>query len=120
MRQRLGLPRQKTLPRLRSAFRTAGEKFEALKDLANTAVVVPYGDEGKRLVAALCALPPPDEMNVLLKKAQMFTVNITEGQVGELLKAGAIRDIRTGDQDRSFWIACETGYDCCDLGLGEV
>lgn len=119
MRQRLGLPRQEKRPLLRGAFRTAGEKFKALDDLANVAVVVPYDEEGKRLVAALCALPPPDEMNALLRKAQMFTVNITDCQAGKLLEAGAIREIRTGDQDRSFWIACETGYDCSDLGLGD-
>ena len=117
-RQLRGLPPEKNPPRLRAAFRTAGEKFKALDDLANTAVVVPY-EKGRELVAALCALPSAEEMNSLLGKAQLFTVNITENAARKLADAGAIREIRTADGGRSsIWIAEEASYDRIDLGLG--
>ena len=117
-RRLLGLPQEKNLPRLRAALRTAGEKFKALDDLANVAVIVPYG-KGKELIAALCALPPAEEMNVLLRKAQLFTVNITENTARKLYKSGAVREIRAADGEGGIRIAEEASYDCADLGLSE-
>ena len=116
--QRNGLAPERKLPRLRAAFRTAGERFEALDDLADTAVVVPYG-EGEQLIAALCALPPPEEMNALLRQAQMFTVNITENTARKLHETGAIRELSISDGSRAVWIAENASYDRADLGLGD-
>ena len=115
-RQRLGQPPEKQPPRIRGAFRTAGEKFKALDELANTAVIVPYGD-GKDIIAAMCALPPPEEVNALLRRAQRYTVNITESAARKLSEVGAIREICVSD-DVGVWIAEESGYDTADLGLG--
>ncbi|MBQ9501214.1 MAG: hypothetical protein IJU70_03555, partial [Lentisphaeria bacterium] len=115
-RQRLGLPPEKQPPRIRGAFRTAGEKFKALDELANTAVIVPYGD-GRDIIAAMCALPPPEEANALLRRAQRYTVNITESTARKLFEAGAIRELRISG-DVGVWIAEESGYDPADLGLG--
>ena len=109
-------PPEKQPPRIRGAFRTAGEKFKALDELANTAVIVPY-DEGKDIIAAMCALPPPEEVNALLRRAQRYTVNITESAARKLSEAGAIREIFVFG-DVGVWIAEESGYDPADLGLG--
>ena len=116
--QRNGLAPEKKPPRLRAAFRTAGEQFKALDDLADTAVVVPY-DKGVQLINALRALPPAEEMNALLRQAQMFTVNITENTARKLHETGAIHELSTADGSRSVWIAGEASYDCADLGLGD-
>lgn len=115
--QRSGPAPERKLPRLRAAFRTAGEKFKALDDLADTAVVVPYG-EGEQLIKALCALPPAEEMNELLKQAQMFTVNITENNARKLHESGAIYELSISGGSRAVWIAHDTSYSA-DLGLGD-
>ena len=63
--------------------------------------------------------PPAEEMNTLLRRAQMFTVNITESSARKLHEAGAIREISIADGSRAVWIAGEASYDCADLGLGD-
>ncbi|MBQ4107591.1 MAG: CRISPR-associated helicase Cas3' [Lentisphaeria bacterium] len=113
--QALGSPPAERKPRLRGAFRTAGEKFKALDDLANVAVIVPY-DEGRQIIADLCALPSAEKMNALLRRAQMFSVNVTENVQRRLLDAGAIREIRVAEE-RCIWVAEEASYDRVDLGL---
>ena len=90
-------------------------KFKALDELADIAVIVPYGEPGRQIIADLLALPSAEEMSSLLRKAQMFTVNITEFAEKKLCEAGAI--CRLEKDDFCIWVAKETNYDCEYLGL---
>ena len=103
------------LPRLSGAFRTAGEKFKALDELADIAVIVPYGETGRQIIADFLSSPSVEEINILLRKAQLFTVNITKFAEEKLCGNGAI--ILIEKDDLSIWVAKETNYDCEYLGL---
>ncbi|MEE1132535.1 MAG: CRISPR-associated helicase Cas3' [Caryophanon sp.] len=56
------------------AFKTVGRYFEVI-DSATTAVLVPYEDEGKELIASLEAREI-DDFSHFLKKAQHYSVNV--------------------------------------------
>ena len=60
---------------LRQSFKSAGEAFEVI-DAPTEGVIVPYGDEGKRLIAELAAASPFEDKSLLLKRAQRFSVNL--------------------------------------------
>ncbi len=80
----------KRLPRLmRQAFRTAAEAFEPIGTSAR-GVIVPYGSEGRRLIAEICAVSGTPAMNFPVRRAQRFTVNVLPGVLKRLDAAGAL------------------------------
>ena len=74
---------------LRQAFMTAANIFETI-DAPTQSVVVPYGEEGKALIADLHAAYKLDADIGLLRRAQQYTVNVFPYVLEKLQKAGAL------------------------------
>ena len=69
------------------AIATAEKYFEAISNHA-TAVIVPYGEQGKNLILDLNGELEPNELGDLLRKAQQYTVNIYDQELRKLEKMG--------------------------------
>jgi CRISPR-associated endonuclease/helicase Cas3 len=80
---------------LRQAFMTAARAFRAI-DAPTKGVIVPYGVEGRELVAQLCAAFKPELQFDLLRRAQQFSVNVFPHVFDALQRADAISEIGTG------------------------
>jgi CRISPR-associated endonuclease/helicase Cas3 len=80
---------------LRQSFMTAAKAFQAI-NAPGQGIVVPYGAEGKAIIAELCALLSPEELPRVLKRAQQFTVNVYPWALKRLTQAGAIHEVQEG------------------------
>lgn len=74
---------------------TAAEAFQAI-DSNTRGVVVPYGAEGKAVIGELCSAAWQEKRFALLKRAQLFTVNVFPFVLGKLQEAGAVRECQEG------------------------
>lgn len=77
----------------RQAFMTAAKAFHAI-DSATQAVIVPFGEVGKKLVADLCAAYDVELEIDLLRKAQQFSVNVFPHVLKKLIAAEALHEIK--------------------------
>ncbi len=99
---------------VRGAFETAGKAFKALDDLTSASVIVPYC-RGKAIIAKLAANPEPEQFNKLLKKAQLYSVGVTEYTEKKLRESGAVYEL---NGDYGILAARESDYDVKEnLGL---
>jgi CRISPR-associated endonuclease/helicase Cas3 len=97
----------------RHAFKTAGRLFQALES-PTSAVIVPYGDEGRGLVAQLCSSHyDPALWRGLLRRAQRFAVNLYPPQVQALDKQGALH---IADEESGIMVLDDRFY-CGNLGV---
>lgn len=80
---------------LRQAFMTAGKVFKSI-DAPTQGVVVPYGTEGKALVADLHAAYKLDAEFDLLSRAQQYTVNVFPHVLEKLQRNGALHAAEEG------------------------
>ncbi len=82
---------QKRMPEffLRQAFMTAATLFETI-DAPTQGVVVPYGEEGKAVIADLHAAYKLDADFDLLRRAQQYTVNVFPHVLDKLHEAKAL------------------------------
>jgi CRISPR-associated endonuclease/helicase Cas3 len=80
---------------LRQAFMTAAEAFQAI-DSNTRGVIVPYGAEGKAVIADLCSADWQEKHFALLKRAQLFTVNVFPYVLEKLQEAAAVRECQEG------------------------
>lgn len=80
---------------LRQSFQTASKAFRAI-DSPTRGIVVPYGDEGKQIIADLCAAIDVDKQYKLLKKAQRYSVNVYENVFCDLAKDGIVKEVQDG------------------------
>jgi CRISPR-associated endonuclease/helicase Cas3 len=80
---------------LKQSFQTASKAFHAI-DSATRGIVVPYGDEGKQIIADLYAAFEIEKQYKLLKKAQKYSVNIYENVFHKLAENGIIREVQNG------------------------
>jgi CRISPR-associated endonuclease/helicase Cas3 len=80
---------------LRQSFMTAAQAFKAINS-PGQGVVVPYGAEGKAVIADLCSALQPDELPRVLWRAQQFTVNVYPSAIKGLTKADAIYEAQEG------------------------
>lgn len=87
-----GAPADAAFPQ---AFQTAAEAFRVI-DSANQAVVVPYGDEGKNIIADLCSAPDLEKQFNLLKRAQRYSVNIFAHEFQRMAERGTIKEVQKG------------------------
>lgn len=71
------------------AIATAEKYFEAISNNA-TAVIVPYGEKGKRLILDFNGDVEPNELGDLLREAQQYTVNIYDQELRQLEKNGDV------------------------------
>ncbi|MFZ5764144.1 MAG: CRISPR-associated endonuclease Cas3'' [Thermodesulfobacteriota bacterium] len=81
---------------LRQSFSTAGKIFKAI-DAPTEAVIVPY-EEGKEIIAGLCAVPEPAKAYQLLKRAQKFSVNVFPNIMRKLKEKRAIWPVQQGEE----------------------
>ncbi len=88
--------KQKATFSLQQSFKTAGRAFKAI-DAPTQAVIVKY-EEGKDIVAGLCAEPEPAKAHDLLKKAQKYSVNLFPNVWDKLKKAGAVYPVQKGEE----------------------
>lgn len=81
---------------LRQSFSTAGKIFQAI-DAPTQAVIVPY-EEGKEIIAGLCAAPEPAKFYKLLKRAQKYSVNVFPNVMEKLKEAQAVSRVQQGEE----------------------
>ncbi len=74
---------------LRQSFMSAARAFAAL-DIPTEGVIVPYGEEGERVIADLAAASPFEKKEKLLKKAQRYAVNMYPYEIRKMKEMGAI------------------------------
>lgn len=77
----------------RQAFMTAAEAFRAI-DAPTQGIVVPFGVEGRRLIADLCAAFDVEKEFALLRAAQQHTVNVFPHVLEELRACGAVHEVK--------------------------
>lgn len=80
---------------LRQAFMTAGNVFQTI-DAPTQSVVVPYGEEGKALIADLHAAFKLDTDFDLLRRAQQYSVNVFPHVLEKLQTAKALEFAEEG------------------------
>jgi len=81
---------------LQQSFMTAGKVFKAI-DSPTQAVIVPYGNEGKRLIGELCRVAIEFDVKayrLLLKQAQKYSVNVFPNVWKRLQEQNAIHEIQ--------------------------
>lgn len=81
-------------PRLtfRASFMTAAKLFEPIDSKAQ-GVIVPYGDDGPRIIAELVASHEPKQQYRLLRQAQQYSVNVFPHVLKALAFSGALQQI---------------------------
>ncbi|MBQ6668635.1 MAG: CRISPR-associated helicase Cas3' [Deltaproteobacteria bacterium] len=77
-------------PLLRQSFATAAGLF-AVINTPTTGVIVPYGEEGRALVAELCSADSLYRKQELLRKAQRYSVNLFSHELAQLERVGALK-----------------------------
>ena len=103
------------------AFRKAGRLFEVI-DSNTSAVIVPYNDEADKLIASLGSERNFEEIAVLLRKAQKYSVNVYSGSHRKLAEESALYELQCGNSaectvkilkkqfyDKEFGITTEGG-----------
>ena len=91
---------------LSQAFQTAAREFYVIRQDA-ISVIVPYGEQGKEVIANLngdCVL---EEVHRFLVKAQPYTVDLYPHSIAELQKGDALYPLLDG----SAWALKERFYD---------
>lgn len=95
----LNIGRNKNSPLLQQSFMTAGRVFKAI-DSPTQAVIVPYGEEGKWLIAELGRVAIEFDViayRKLLRLAQKFSVNVFPNVWKRLQHAEAVHEIQPGE-----------------------
>lgn len=80
---------------LRQSFMSAALAFRSI-DAPTRGVIVPHGEEGSSLVAALCSTWRPEMEFEQLRLAQQYSVNVMPKLLETLAKAGAVKEIQEG------------------------
>jgi len=84
---------------LQQSFMTAGKAFKAI-DSPTQAVIVPYGEEGKNLIAELGRVAKEFDVKTyrkLLKQAQKFSVNVFPNVWKRLQEEKAVHETQSGE-----------------------
>lgn len=76
----------------RQSFKKAAEAFKAI-DAPTQGIVVPYSENGKKIIADLFSQSAVKQQSVLLKKAQRYTVNVFPNLIKKLKDEGALREV---------------------------
>lgn len=98
------------------AFKKAG-RFFAVIDSKTTAVIVPYNEEAKTLIADLGSIQEPERIVELLRKVQEYSVNVYAGTEYKLEQESAVYEMQCGrHEDCTVKILREHFYDK-DFGL---
>ena len=76
----------------RQSFKTAADKFKAI-DAPTQGIVVPYGNEGKTIIAELFSQFAVEKQFELLKRAQRYTVNVFPNVLKKLVESKALKEV---------------------------
>jgi len=88
------LPDPKTCSSFESqAFKTAGSLFRVIDENTKD-VIVPYNEEAENIIRKL--EDPYEDISLLLRKAQKYTVSVYSGNERKLYEAHALRDLSCG------------------------
>lgn len=79
----------------RQSFQTASKVFSVI-DTPTRGVVVPYGEEGKEIINALCSAYELEKQYRLLKRAQRYSVNLLPHEFKKLSESNAIVPVQEG------------------------
>lgn len=90
---------------LSQAFQTAAREFYVIRQDA-ISVIVPYGDQGKKVIADLNGDCTLEEAKAYLAKAQPYTVDLYSHSITDLQKKGALYPLLDG----SAWALKERYY----------
>lgn len=74
---------------------TAANAFKAI-DSPTEGVIVPYGKEGKRIIAELSSLSRFDDKSRLLKEAQRYSVNLFPHEKKKLMDKQRLHEAWAG------------------------
>lgn len=91
--------RKKSTLLLQQSFMTAGKAFKAI-DSPTQAVIVPYGEKGKNLIAELGRVAKEFDVKTyrkLLKQAQKYSVNVFPNVWKRLQEEKAVHEIQPGE-----------------------
>ncbi len=80
---------------LLQSFMAASKVFHAI-DSFTQGVIVPYGDEGCRIISDLCSAANLEKQYRLLKEAQLYSVNVYPDALNLLVKNGALCEVQKG------------------------
>lgn len=80
---------------LANSYGTAAKYFHVIDDYTR-AVIVPYGEGGKKVIADLNGSGTIDDLTRLLKRAQQFTVNLYEHALRQLDRSGGLESCLDG------------------------
>lgn len=80
---------------LRQAFQSAANAFKVI-NTSTQGVIVPYGDEGKRIINELCAAFDPGKQFNLIKAAQRYSVSLFPQAIAKLWENRAIFEVQEG------------------------
>lgn len=86
---------------LRQSFMTAGRIFKSL-DAPTQSVIVPFGKEGKDLIADLCGAFDVEKQFPLMRKAQQYSVNVFPHEFRKLQEEQAIFPVQ--DETQIFYL----------------
>lgn len=98
---------------LRQSFKTAATSFEVI-NAPTEGIVVPYGEEGKRMITDLCAAATLEETRRLLRQAQRYSVNLYPRDVDKLTSMGCVHETQKGS---GVFYLDEQYYDSNDMGV---
>lgn len=82
---------------LRQSFKTAATVFEVI-DAPTQGVIVPYSDEGARVITALAAADGLQRQAELLRQAQRYSVSMYPHEIRQLRETGSLREVREGSE----------------------
>ncbi|MBF0543168.1 MAG: CRISPR-associated helicase Cas3' [Candidatus Riflebacteria bacterium] len=81
------------LPLLMQSFATANKYFAAI-DAPTESVIVPYGEEGRKIIASLCGQQfDPAAFRLILRDAQKYSVNVFPNVWDKLRKNQCIYEV---------------------------
>ncbi|MEC4678638.1 MAG: CRISPR-associated helicase Cas3' [Nitrospirota bacterium] len=100
---------------LRQSFMTAAKAFKVI-DAPTRGIIVPYGDEGKNLIAQLCGAFEVEKQFDLLRRAQQFTVNVFPHTLEKLKEENILHQIQE-DVDVLYLVDSRYYNEDCGLSL---
>lgn len=81
---------------LRQSFKTASKVFRAI-DSITRGVIVPYEEDGKRIIDEICSAQHLDKQYKILKDAQRYSINVNYYTFDKLFKQVAIHETQKGN-----------------------
>jgi len=79
----------------KQSFKTASNAFHAI-DSSTYGIVVPYKEEGKKIINELCSAFEVEKQYKLLKKAQRYSINVYKNVFKELYEKKIIYEAQEG------------------------